>query len=190
MVLLFTVLCGLAYPLAMTGVGQAVFGSKADGQLLTSDDGAGGGADGSASRVVGSALIGQSFTEPQYFHGRPSAVEYASGPASAHGSNEGPSSERLLTAVDERARAYREENGLAPDAEVPVDAVTASGSGLDPQISVANATIQARRVAAARGLDVQVVLDEIEHHTTGRFLDIFGEPGVNVLELNLALDAL
>lgn len=195
MVLLFTVLLGLAYPLAMTGVGQAVFGDKADGQLVERD-----------GQVIGSRLIGQSFTEPQYFHSRPSATDYTPGPDYAFGSNEGPTSERFLlgeddpetpdvdesetAGVDDRVAAYREENGLDDDATVPVDAVTGSGSSLDPHISVANARIQANRVAEERGLDVDQVLALVDDHTTDRALGFLGEPGVNVLELNLALDEL
>lgn len=193
MVLMFTVLLGLAYPLAMTGVGQALFGDKADGQIVERN-----------GQVVGSRLIGQTFTEPQYFHPRPSATDYTPGPGYAHGSNEGPTSDRFLygeddpettdvdesetTGVDDRIRAYRADNGLADDARVPVDAVTGSGSSLDPMISIANARIQAHRVADVRNLDVNLVLALIDEHTTGRSLGFLGEPGVNVLELNLALD--
>jgi potassium-transporting ATPase KdpC subunit len=195
MVLVFTVLTGLAYPLVVTGIAQAGFRHKADGSLVERD-----------GKVIGSSLIGQTFTKPQYFHPRPSATDYAPGPASAFGSNEGPTSERFLlgeddpstkdvdesktSGVDDRVRAYREENGLADDAKVPVDAVTGSASSLDPQISVANARIQARRVAEARGLDTAAVLRLVESHTNSRALDFLGEPGVNVLELNLALDGL
>ncbi|HEU5152544.1 MAG TPA: K(+)-transporting ATPase subunit C [Iamia sp.] len=195
MVVLFTALLGLGYPLAMTGVGQVLFEDKADGQLIEVD-----------GELVGSRLIGQAFTEPRYFHPRPSATGYTPGPGYAYGSNEGPTSERFLygeddpetpdvdesatTGVDDRVRAYREENGLADDAAVPVDAVTGSGSSLDPAISVANARIQATRVAAARGLPVDQVQGLVDDHTEGRPLAVLGEPGVNVLELNLALDAL
>ena len=193
MVALFTVLVGIVYPLAMTGVGQVLFGDKADGQLIERD-----------GRVVGSALIGQPFTEAKYFHPRPSAVDYAPGPAYAHGSNEGPTSERFLlgeddpetvdvdesktSGVDDRIRAYRAENSLGDTDRVPVDAVTGSSSGLDPHISVANARIQAKRVAEARRVDVGRVLELVKDHTDGRSLGFLGEPGVNVLELNLALD--
>lgn len=195
MVVLFTLLLGVGYPLAMTGIGQVLFEEKADGQLIEVD-----------GEVVGSRLIGQTFTEPQYFHPRPSATGYSPGPGDAHGSNEGPTSERFLegeddpetpdvdesetTGVDDRVRAYREENGLADDAEVPVDAVTGSGSSLDPSISVANARLQADRVAEERGLDVDLVLAMVDDHTAGRALGVLGEPGVDVLELNLALDAM
>lgn len=195
MVLLFTILCGLVYPLAMTGIGQLVFADNANGQLIERD-----------GQTVGSKLIGQTFTEPQYFHPRPSATGYTPGPGYAYGSNEGPTSERFLdgiddpetpdvdesktTGVDDLVRSYREENGLAADARVPVDAVTGSASGLDPQISIANARIQAKRVAEVRGLDIVQVLQLVDDHTTGRSLGFLGEPGVRVLQLNLALDAL
>jgi K+-transporting ATPase ATPase C chain len=195
MVLLFTVLTGLAYPLVITGFAQAFFNDRANGQLIERD-----------GEVVGSRLIGQPFSAPEYFHPRPSATGYAPGPGYAYGSNEGPTSERFLNGeddpetpdvdesqingVDDRVRAYREENGLTDDALVPVDAVTGSSSSLDPHISVANARIQAARVAAARGLEVGVVLDLVDENTDERPLGFLGEPGVNVLELNLALDAL
>jgi K+-transporting ATPase ATPase C chain len=203
MVLVFTVLTGLVYTFAVTGVAQLAFGEQADGSLIERD-----------GQVVGSRLIGQSFTEPQYFHPRPSATGYSpglpadveGGPAYAAGSNEGPTSERFLdgeddpetpdvdesttNGVDDRIRAYREENGLAADAPVPVDAVTGSASSLDPHISVANARLQAPRVADERGLDVAQVLELVDDNTDPRALGFLGEPGVNVLELNLALDDL
>jgi len=195
MVLLFTLLTGLAYPLVVTGFAQALFNDRANGQLIERH-----------GDVVGSRLIGQPFSEPRYFHPRPSATGYAPGPGYAYGSNEGPTSDRLLdgvddpetpdvdesqvNGVDDRVRAYRHENGLADDAPVPVDAVTGSASSLDPHISVANARIQAARVAAARELDLETVLDLIGQNTSERPLGFLGEPGVNVLELNLALDEL
>lgn len=172
-----TVLVGIAYPLAITGVAQALFSHQADGSIVT--------VDGTA---VGSSLIGQVFTGDQYFESRPSAAgDGYDGTASAS-SNLGPNNPDLLATVEERSVAYRERNGLAADAEVPVDAVTASGSGLDPHISVANARLQADRVAQARGLQVDEVLALIDDHTDGRALGFLGEAGVNVLELNLALD--
>jgi K+-transporting ATPase ATPase C chain len=179
MVLLFTVLTGLAYPLVVAGIAQGLFNDRANGQLIERD-----------GEVVGSRLIGQPFTAPEYFHPRPSATGYAPGPGYAYGSNEGPTSERFLDGVDDRVRAYREENGMAADDPVPVDAVTGSASSLDPHISVANARIQSARVAGARGIDLGVVLDLVEQNTDERPLGFLGEPGVNVLELNLALDEL
>ncbi len=160
-------------------LGQVAFRDKANGSLIERD-----------GMVVGSQLIGQSFTAPQYFHPRPSAAGAGYDGAASSGSNLGPTNPDLLAAVDERAVAYRAENGLADDALVPVDAVTASGSGLDPHISVANARIQATRVAAERGLDVDTVRRMIDDHTAGRAFGVLGEPAVNVVTLNLALDDL
>lgn len=172
-------LLGIAYPLAITGVAQAFFASKANGSFVTGPGGA----------VVGSSLIGQNFSSPRYFHPRPSAAGTNGYDATASGaSNLGPSSQTLLDAVAQRITAYRGENGLAFDAPVPVDAVTASGSGLDPDISVANAQDQAQRVATARGVPLATVTALIAAHTDKRPLGILGEDAVNVLELNLALD--
>jgi K+-transporting ATPase ATPase C chain len=199
MVLVFTLLTGFVYTFVVTGIAQVAFGGAADGSLVERD-----------GEVVGSAWIGQPFTDPGYFHPRPSAAGYVPGAQGggvySYGSNEGPLSERLLvgeddpttpdvdesdtTGVDDLVVAYRETNGLPDDAPVPVDAVTSSGSGLDPHISVANARLQAPRVAEARDLDEDVVLDLVDAHTDGRDLGFLGEPGVNVLTLNLALDDL
>lgn len=204
-VLVLTVLTGLLYPLAVTGVAQVAFGDKADGSLVERD-----------GQVVGSSLVGQTFTSEEYFQGRPSAAGAAATgsmvdvldengeptgevvPAdpsdltqvNSGASNLGPTNEDLLATVEERVAAYRETNGLADNQEVPVDAVTASGSGVDPQISVANARLQAARVADARDLDVDQVLELVDQHTSSRSLGFLGEKGVNVLELNLALDEL
>jgi K+-transporting ATPase ATPase C chain len=176
----FTIVCGVAYPLLVLGIGQGAFGHQADGSLVK--------VDGSE---VGSSLIGQTFTAPEYLHGRPSAAGQHGYDASASsGSNLGPSNPDLLDAVTERADAYREENDLPDDYPVPVDAVTASASGLDPDISVANAELQAPRIARERHLDVDEVLDVIGEHTDRRFLGFMGEDAVNVLETNIALDAL
>lgn len=176
--LVLTLICGVAYPLLVTGVAQGLFQDKADGSLIERD-----------GVVIGSGLLGQEFTGEAYFHPRPSAVAYVSPEVGTSGaSNLGPTNPVLLATIEERASAYRDENGLAVDAAVPVDAVTASGSGVDPHISAANAEIQARRVAAARGMTVAGVLALVQSHTDGRTLGLFGEPGVNVLQLNLALD--
>lgn len=175
----FTVLLGVVYPLLATLIGQVAFGDKADGSLIRRD-----------GVVVGSELIGQSFTSPQYFHSRPSAAGAGYDGAASSGSNLGPLNPDFLAAVDERVAAYREENGLSDDVAVPVDAVTASGSGLDPHISVANARLQAARVARERGLAVDEVLSLVDEHTDGRVFGVLGEPGVNVLMLNIALDDL
>ena len=178
-VLVFTVICGVVYPLLSTAVGQIAFNHQVDGSLIERD-----------GQVVGSELIGQVFTDPKYFHSRPSAAGDGYDGSASSGSNLGPTNPKLLDGVRQRAVAYREQNGLAPSAMVPVDAVTASGSGLDPQISIANARIQARRVAANRGLAIATVLGVVDQYTEGRDLGVLGEPGVNVLRLNLALDDL
>jgi potassium-transporting ATPase KdpC subunit len=178
MVLVFTVITGLAYPLVVTGLGQAAFHDRAEGSLVDNDDG----------EVVGSGLIGQSFTDPGYFRPRPSAAGDGYDPRASSGSNLGPTNPEYLRTVAQRADAYREENHLDADASVPADAATASGSGLDPDISVANARLQARRIAEARGMDVGTVRQLIDDHTSHRALGFLGEPGVNVLRLNTALD--
>jgi K+-transporting ATPase ATPase C chain len=180
MFLALTVVCGVIYPAVVTAAAQLGWSDEADGSLVRDADGT----------VVGSELLAQAFTEPQYFHPRPSAAGDGYDGAASSASNLGPSSEDLHASVEERAIAYREENGLPPDAEVPVDAVTASGSGLDPDISVANARLQAARVAETRGLDVEEVLDLVEEHTTTRTAGFIGEDAVDVLTLNLALDEL
>jgi potassium-transporting ATPase KdpC subunit len=173
----FTLLLGVAYPLVVTGISQLAFHDKANGSLIKVD-----------GTVVGSSLIGQNFTSPQYFHPRPSAAGDGYDGSASSGSNLGPTNPDYLKTVAERVAAYRAENGLGADALVPADAVTASGSGLDPQISVRNARLQAPRVAQERGLDLAVVLAAIDDHTSNRPLAVLGDPGVNVLELNIALD--
>ncbi|MEO5902080.1 MAG: K(+)-transporting ATPase subunit C, partial [Ilumatobacteraceae bacterium] len=140
--------------------------------------------------VVGSKLIGQNFAEPKYFHPRPSAAGAGYDGTASSGSNLGPLNADFLAAVADRVASYRTENGLAADATVPVDAVTASGSGLDPDISIANAQIQAKRVATARGLESTAVDALVRAYTDGPTFGFMGEAGVNVLELNLALDRL
>lgn len=176
-VLVFTVLCGVIYPLAVTAVAQVAFAERADGSLVQID-----------GVVVGSELIGQSFVAPEYFHPRPSAAGDGYDAAASSGSNLGPLNADLLATVEERVASYRAENGLSADVAVPVDAVTASASGLDPHISLANARLQAPRVAAARDLPLSTVLELIERSTDDRPLGILGDPGVHVLRLNLALD--
>jgi K+-transporting ATPase ATPase C chain len=173
--LVMTIALGVAYPLAMTAVAAVIDRDGANGDLVRVD-----------GRVVGSRLIGQTFDDPAYLHPRPSAVDYDASTSS--GSNLGPTNPDLAATVGERVAAYREDNGLADDAAVPVDAVTASGSGLDPHISPANARLQARRIAATRDIDVDVVLDVIADHTTARPLGFLGNDAVNVLLVNVALD--
>lgn len=172
-----TALVGVAYPLAVTGIARVAFPHEAKGSLVE----AGG-------RVVGSELIGQPFAGDDWFHPRPSAAPPDGAPAASGGSNLGPTSPELLDAVEARVDAYRALNDLPPGTPVPVDAVTTSGSGLDPHISLANARLQAPRVAAARGFDVDLVLDLVDEHLDRRPLGLLGEPGVNVLLLNLAVD--
>lgn len=172
-----TVVLGVLYPLAITGVGQALFSHQADGSIVTVD-----------GEAVGSSLVGQVFTGDEYFESRPSAAGDGYDATASAASNLGPNNPDLQATVEERAVGYRERNGLDADAEVPVDAVTASASGLDPHISVANARLQAERVAAVRDVPVEDVLALVDEHTDGRTLGFLGEAGVNVLELNLALD--
>ena len=174
---LAVILCGI-YPLIMWVLSQELFPDKANGSLMMK-----------SGKTVGSSLIAQGFTDPKYFHPRPSAAGQGYDAASSGGSNLGPTSKKLIDTVKQRLHDYRIENGLlAPDAVVPADAVTASGSGLDPHISVKNALLQAPRVARARGLGEKTVFKQIDLHTEGRDLGILGNPRVNVLILNLALD--
>ena len=176
--LFFSVLVGVVYPLAVTGVARIAFPAKSQGSLVRR-----------GGVVVGSRLIGQSFAGPRYFQPRPSAAGAGYDGAASGASNLGPSNPVLLADVRARVAAYRRLNGLAANTPVPVDAVTASASGLDPEISPANARLQAPRVARARNLPLAQVLALVREHTDRRSLGFLGEPGVNVLELNLALDS-
>jgi len=176
--LVLTVVCCGLYPLVVFGIAQVAFPGKANGSLIMDKSGT----------VLGSKLLGQGFTADKYFHPRPSAAGNGYDAANSGGSNLGPTSQKLNDAIKDRIDAYRKENGLKASDAVPADAVTASGSGLDPHISVRNAEIQAARVAKDRGLDLKRVLDLVQANTESPDLGFLGEPGVNVLPLNLALD--
>jgi potassium-transporting ATPase KdpC subunit len=176
-VAVLAIIAGGIYPLVSWGLAQTLFPGRSNGSLVTRN-----------GRVVGSSLIGQPFRSPAYFHPRPSAAGEGYDAERSGGTNLGPLSKTLVEAVRARAAAYRAENGLAAGAAVPADAVTSSGSGLDPHISLENALIQSRRVARARGLSDADVLRQIGACTEGRTLGFLGEPRVNVLLLNLSLD--
>jgi K+-transporting ATPase ATPase C chain len=192
----FVLLTGFVFPGVVWAVGQGLFPKQAAGSLVRDSQG----------KVIGSSLLGQTFTKPEYFHPRPSAAGSGYDAANSSGTNLGPTSDKLVNGIkddpatkdtDETylgfgdlAKAYREENGLAADAMIPADAATRSSSGLDPDISPQNALLQVARVAKARGLASDRVKALVEEHTKPRTLGMFGEPRVNVLELNLALDAL
>ena len=176
---LAVVCCGL-YPLAVFGLGQTFFHRQANGSLITDINGT----------VRGSRLLGQSFTADKYFQSRPSAAGNGYDAASSGGSNLGPTSSNLVAALTQRIADYRTQNGLATNATVPADAVTASGSGLDPHISIRNADLQVARVARTRGLSEEKVRELVRANTDRAGLGFLGESGVNVLTLNLALDSL
>lgn len=177
--LLFALICCGLYPLVVYGVAQVFFADKANGSLITDADGT----------VRGSKLIGQGFTGEKYFHPRPSAAGNGYDAANSSGSNLGPTSQKLNDAIKDRITAYRQENGLKAEDSVPADAVTASGSGLDPHISVRNAELQVARVAKARGVSVEPIRSLITESTEQADFGIFGDNGVNVLTLNRKLDA-
>ena len=176
--LVFAVLLCGAYPLAVWAGGQALFAHKANGSLITEPDGT----------VRGSLLLAQSFSSDKYFQPRPSAAGTGYDATSSSGTNLGPTSQKLADSIKAAVAAYRTANGLAADAPVPADAVTSSGSGLDPHISVTNAQLQAARVAKARSLPLETIQALVVANTEERDCGVLGEPCVNVLRLNLALD--
>ncbi|MFA5181740.1 MAG: K(+)-transporting ATPase subunit C [Syntrophales bacterium] len=173
---LAVILCG-AYPLAVWGIVQAIFPNQANGSLIQL-----------RGKTVGSSLLAQGFKGAAYFHPRPSAAGQGYDAANSGGGNLGPTSRKLIDSVRERIALYRSENNLTPASRIPADAVTASGSGLDPHISVQNARLQVPRVAKARNMSPEALRQKIDLHTEDRDLGIFGEPRVNVLTLNLDLN--
>jgi potassium-transporting ATPase KdpC subunit len=174
--LVTTVIFGLIYPLGITGLAQIFFDDRANGQIIQKD-----------GKLVGSRIIGQAFTGPSYFHSRPSAAGTGYDPTSSSGSNLAPTNKNLLERVKGDVQKLRTEN---PNAPIPVDLVTASGSGLDPDISPAAAEFQIPRVAHSRGMKEEDLRTLVQRHTKGRDLGFLGEPRINVLELNLELDSL
>lgn len=178
--LALAVVCCVIYPLVVFGISQALFRDKANGSLIVDSSGA----------IRGSELIGQQFTADKYFHPRPSDAGNGYDATASSGSNLGPTSQKLRDSVAQNISDYRTQNGLGTNDPVPADAVTASASGLDPHISVRNAELQTPRVAKARGLAPEKVMELVRRNTDGPDLGILGEPGVNVLKLNLALDGL
>jgi K+-transporting ATPase ATPase C chain len=184
--LVIAVATGLIYPLLITGISQVAFHDQANGSLVTKN-----------GQVVGSKLIGQQFTKPEYFHGRVSATVDPNNPtkaspynaANSAGSNLGPSNQALIDRTSKDVAAARKDNYLDPNAPIPADLVTADFSGVDPDITEASALLQANRVALARNLDPTKVRALVERHVQGRVLFIFGEPRVNVLDVNMALDS-
>lgn len=192
--IVLAILTGLVFPLVITGISQAAFPAQANGSLLKGKDG----------KIVGSVLIGQSFTRPEYFHPRPSAAGSGYAGEASSGTNLGPTSAKLIEGIDDDpatkdadetyagiqdlVKQYRETNGLGAEVKVPIDAVTRSASGLDPHISIANAKLQAARVAKARSISSDEVRNALDQATEGRDLGLLGEPRVNVLLLNRALD--
>ena len=183
--LVMTLILGIAYPLVVTGIAQVVFNHQANGSLVTQN-----------GQVVGSSLIGQEWTDPKYFHGRPSATLSNDGSqsqpynaANSSASNNGPTSSNLQAEVQAQLKLLKEDEACnGPNVQIPVDLVTSSGSGLDPDISVAGAMYQACRIAKERGMSLSAVQQLIQNHVQGRSLGVLGEPFVNVLDLNMALD--
>jgi K+-transporting ATPase ATPase C chain len=172
------ILCGLMYPLFITGLSQFLFPQKVNGSIITSDN-----------KAVGSGLIGQQFNSPKYFHGRPSATEPAYNASGSAGSNLGPTNTHFLEEVKKRVEEVRNANGLPANTPIPADLVLASASGLDPHISVESVMLQVRRIAKERGVPESEVEEMARRHIEHPLLGIWGEPRVNVLKLNLALDS-
>jgi len=175
MTIVTTLLLGIIYPLVVTGIAQAIFPRKANGQLISQN-----------GKLIGSSIIGQPFVGPRYFHSRPSAAGTGYEATASGGTNLGPTNKTLIARVDQDSKALQAEN---PGTPVPVDLVTTSASGLDPHISIAAAEFQIPRVARARGISESQLRELVGAHTEGRQFGFLGEPRVNVLELNLALDA-
>jgi len=177
---ILTIILGVVYPAVIYGIGQLFFKARAEGSLVYSQN-----------NVVGSDLIAQSFTQPKYFHPRASnAGDKGYDGANSSGSNLGPTSKKLAEVIKKRSEQYRLDNQLSQSTPLPADAITSSGSGLDPHISVANARLQAQRIALARGVEKSCVDHLIDKHTEGLFLGLFGQKRINVLRINLALDAI
>jgi K+-transporting ATPase ATPase C chain len=174
MTLATTILLGIVYPLVVTGLSQVLFPAKANGQLIEAN-----------GKIIGSRIIGQAFTAPEYFHSRPSAAGNGYDPTNTNGSQLGPTNQKLIDRVKADVAAANADNPAVP---VPIDLVTASASGLDPEISPAAAAFQLPRVAKARGIDEEDLRQIVARHTQARQLGFLGEPRVNVLELNLELD--
>jgi K+-transporting ATPase ATPase C chain len=179
MTLMLTLLTGIIYPVLITVIGETIFPFQAQGSLITRD-----------GHVVGSQLIGQNFSAPGYFHPRPSAAGNGYDSTSSSGSNLGPTDKTLIDTVRQRLKEVVEQNPGSAPADVPISQVTASGSGLDPEITPAGADMQVARVAKARGMTEEAVTDLVRENTRSRWAGVIGEPGVNVLQLNLALDKL
>jgi K+-transporting ATPase ATPase C chain len=171
------ILCGLMYPLFITGLSQFLFPQKTNGSIINSDN-----------KAVGSGLIGQQFNSPKYFHGRPSATEPAYNASGSAGSNLGPTSAHFLEAVKKRVEEVRNANGLPANAPIPADLILASASGLDPHISIESAVLQVRRIAKERGASESEIEEMVQRHIEQPLGGLWGEPRVNVLKLNLALD--
>ncbi|MCK1993829.1 potassium-transporting ATPase subunit KdpC [Peribacillus muralis] len=176
--LVLLVLCGIAYPLLMTGVAQVIMPEKADGSLIKTESG----------KIIGSELIGQSFKDPAYFHGRVSSIEYDA--AGSGSPNYAPSNQDMVKRTEKDLTTFLKENPTVKQEEIPADLLTNSGSGLDPNISPEGAEVQVSRIALERGVSQKRIYNLVEKHTESRSLGLFGEPKVNVLKLNMALDQL